>query len=105
MENRVYLNDDWKFSEQFTEEMLGDGFDVGNMTPVRLPHTVKETPLHYFDESVYQMVSGYRRDVFIPEEWSGKRLLLTIDGAAHESEVYWNGKKIGEHHCLSLIHI
>ena len=99
MENRVYLNDDWKFSEQFTEEMLGDGFDVGNMTPVRLPHTVKETPLHYFDESVYQMVSGYRRDVFIPEEWSGKRLLLTIDGAAHESEVYWNGKKIGEHHC------
>ena len=56
MENRVYLNDDWKFSEQFTEEMLGDGFDVGNMTPVRLPHTVKETPLHYFDESVYQMV-------------------------------------------------
>ena len=28
MENRVYLNDDWKFSEQFTEEMLGDGFDV-----------------------------------------------------------------------------
>ena len=99
MENRVYLNDDWKFSEQFTEEMLGDGFDVGNMTPVRLPHTVKETPLHYFDESVYQMVSGYRRDVFIPEKWRGKRLLLTIDGAAHESEVYWNGKKIGEHHC------
>ena len=99
MENRVYLNDDWKFSEQFTEEMLGDGFDVGNMTPVRLPHTVKETPLHYFDESVYQMVSGYRRDVYIPEEWKGKRLLLTIDGAAHESEVYWNGKKIGEHHC------
>ena len=99
MENRVYLNDDWKFSEQFTEEMLGDGFDVGNMTPVRLPHTAKETPLHYFDESVYQMVSGYRRDVYIPEEWKGKRLLLTIDGAAHESEVYWNGKKIGEHHC------
>ena len=99
MENRVYLNDDWKFSEQFTEEMLGDGFDVGNMTPVRLPHTVKETPLHYFDESLYQMVSGYRRDVYIPEEWKGKRLLLTIDGAAHESEVYWNGKKIGEHHC------
>ena len=45
------------------------------------------------------MVSGYRRDVYIPEEWKGKRLLLTIDGAAHESEVYWNGKKIGEHHC------
>ena len=78
MENRVYLNDDWKFSEQFTEEMLGDGFDVGNMTPVRLPHTVKETPLHYFDESVYQMVSGYRRDVYIPEEWKGKRLLLDV---------------------------
>lgn len=99
MTQRMYLNDEWKFAEQFSEEMLSWECGEQMMTQVRLPHTVKETPFHYFDEHIYQMVSGYRRQVEIPAEWKGKRLLLTIDGAAHESEVYWNGKKIGEHHC------
>lgn len=99
MKERVYLNDDWKFTGQFTEEMLAWECDVSTYDTVRLPHTAKETPLHYFDENCYQMVSGYRRSVAIPEDWRGKRVLLTIDGAAHESEVYWNGKKVGEHHC------
>ncbi len=99
MAERIYLNDGWKFSEQFTEQLLNWECDESGLSEVRLPHTVRETPLHYFDEQCYQMVSGYRRHVFAPAEWQGKRVLLTIDGAAHESEVYWNGKKVGEHHC------
>lgn len=99
MTEKVYLNDDWKFAEHYTEEMLAWEFDDSAMVPVRLPHTVKETPFHYFDEHCYQTVSGYQKRVKVPEEWRGKHVLLTIDGAAHESEVYWNGKKVGEHHC------
>lgn len=99
MRDRVYLNDAWGFTENFAEQMLTWEFDDSSLAPVRLPHTVKETPFHYFNEQCYQMVSGYRRRVRVPEEWEGKRVLLTIDGAAHESEVYWNGKKVGEHHC------
>lgn len=99
MTERKYLNDKWRFSECYTEEMLAWEYPEQELEEVRLPHTVKETPLHYFDEKCYQMVSGYRRTVDVPEKWKGKRLLLTIDGAAHESVVYWNGKKIGEHHC------
>lgn len=99
MTEKVYLNDDWKFAESFTEQMLTWEFDDSSMVSVRLPHTVKETPFHYFDEHCYQMVSGYRKRVTVPKEWRGKQVLLTIDGAAHESEVYWNGKKVGEHHC------
>lgn len=99
MTERIYLNDDWKFTGTYTEELLAMEYDEQSLVPVRLPHTVKETPLHYFDEQCYQMVSGYRRVVKVPEEWKGKRVLLTIDGAAHGSEVYWNGKKAGEHHC------
>lgn len=96
---RVYLNDGWKFTERFSEELLAWECNTASFSDVRLPHTVKETPFHYFDEQCYQMVSGYRRNVFVPEAWKGKRILLTIDGAAHESEVYWNGKRVGEHHC------
>lgn len=99
MAERRYLNDDWQFLECFTEEMLTQAYAGKDAEWVRLPHTVKEMPLHYFDEQCYQMVSGYRRVIKVPEAWQGKRLLLTIDGAAHASEVFWNGKKIGEHHC------
>lgn len=96
---RVYLNNDWKFCETFAEGMQEKAYDDSNFCNVRLPHTVKEVPFHYFDESEYQMVSCYRRHMLVPEEWTGKRLFLTIDGAAHYAQVYLNGQKIAEHSC------
>ncbi len=60
-----------------------------------LPHTCKETPLHYFDEHCYQMISGYRRVIEAEKAWEGKKILLTIDGAAHDSEVFLNGGESG----------
>ena len=45
------------------------------------------------------MVSGYRCHLLIPKDWQGKRILLTFEGAAHDSTVFCNGKKVGEHHC------
>ena len=45
------------------------------------------------------MVSGYRRHLLIPKDWQGKRIQLTFEGAAHDSTVFCNGKKVGEHHC------
>ncbi|MGN0141210.1 MAG: glycoside hydrolase family 2 TIM barrel-domain containing protein [Roseburia sp.] len=99
MAQRIYLNDDWQFTEQFSMELLEKEWDGKDVRRVRLPHTCKETPFHYFDEHIYQMVSGYRRMLFAPEAWRDAHVLLTIDGAAHESEVFLNGEKIGEHHC------
>ena len=96
---RMYLNEGWKFTPVFREELLKKDCREEELTAVRLPHTVAETPFSYFDEAVYQMVSGYRRMLHVPAEWSGKRLLLTFEGAAHDSVVFCNGKVVGEHHC------
>ena len=98
MREKITLNNGWKFSQQFLPEMSEEGFDDSSMETVRLPHTCKELPLHYFDERDYQMVSGYRKKFFVAPEWKGKKVYLTIDGAAHEAIVYINGKKTGEHH-------
>lgn len=97
--SRIYINDDWKFTESFSEKLLENEFDLGKLTEVRLPHTCKETPFHYFDEHIYQMVSGYVREIDAKKEWKGKNVLLTVDGAAHVSTVYLNGKEIGKHNC------
>ena len=99
MTHRFYLNDDWLFTEQFEDSLAAPEYLENTLQPVRLPHTCKETPFHYFDESLYQMVSGYRRHLLIPKDWQGKRILLTFEGAAHDSTVFCNGKKVGEHHC------
>lgn len=99
MTHRLYLNDDWLFTEQFEDSLVAPKYPENTLQPVRLPHTCKETPFHYFDESLYQMVSGYRRHLLIPKDWQGKRILLTFEGAAHDSTVFCNGKKVGEHHC------
>lgn len=99
MTHRFYLNDDWLFTEQFEDSLTAPEYPENKLQPVRLPHTCKETPFHYFDESLYQMVSGYRRHLLIPKDWQGKQILLTFEGAAHDSTVFCNGKKVGEHHC------
>lgn len=96
MRERIDWNRDWLFTPEYTEELLLPEFS-GKATAVTLPHTVAETPFHYFDESIYQMVSGYRK-VFLPkEDWREKQVLLTIEAAGHQAEVYLNGKKMAEH--------
>ena len=97
MENRIYLNDDWQFTPTFSEELLDERAAALQLQTVRLPHTCKELPYHYFSETEYQMLCGYRKVLFVPEAWRGKRLLLTIDGAAHHAKVFLNGQPVGEH--------
>ena len=98
MRKRFELNDGWGFTERFSDELLND--DCGlSLKAVRLPHTVTETPLHYFDEKIYQMVSGYRKELFIPNSFEGSRIFVHFGGAAHEASVYINGQLIAVHSC------
>ena len=96
---KIYLNNDWKFSFKFNQEMLDNNYDTSNMENVRLPHTVVETPYNYFDEVIYQTISCYRRVIYADSNWCGKYISLTIEAAAHKSEVYLNGELLFSHSC------
>ncbi len=67
------------------------------MKEVRLPHTVREVPLHYASPCDYEMVSGYRKRFSVPPLEAAPRLFVRFDGAAHQAEVWLNGRKAGEH--------
>ena len=67
---RLYWNNDWKFAETWEEAMKEAVYPENEMEDVRLPHTCKELPYHYFDEHVYQMLCGYRRHFMAPEAWN-----------------------------------
>ena len=97
---RIDLNNDWLWSPEFTTEMIEPVFsNEDKMEQVRIPHTVKVTPLNYFDDKDYQMVSCYRRTFDAPSEWKGKKVSVTFDAVAHEAEVYINGKFVIKHSC------
>lgn len=96
---RIYLNEGWKFTEEYSTELCKVDVDTSSLIDVRLPHTCKELPYHYFDENLYQMVSGYRRVLSVPELWKGKAVLFTCEGAAHEAVLLVNGKEVCTHSC------
>ncbi len=96
---RIPLNDKWKFSGNFSDEMISRSFNDASFEDVRIPHTVAETPFDYFDESVYAGVSCYRRSIPYDESFDGKRVFVRFDAVAHEAEVYFNGTLIAGHHC------
>lgn len=93
----IPLNDNWQFSPEFSPEMCLEGFGSHGLENVRLPHTVVETPLHYFTEKAYQMVSGYRRVLDIPLALKGRIIQVTFEGAAHHGTVYVNGQEVMKH--------
>ena len=98
MMQRVELNRGWEFTPRFDKAFLSGEAGQG-VKSVELPHTCREVPYHYFDEGSYQMVSGYRRRLSVPQMWQGKRVFLHVGAAGHSAEVYVNGKKLAEHHC------
>ena len=97
MAQRIYLDRKWKFNENFTEDMIENVMESSVL--INLPHTVKETPLSYFDESIYQMVSGYQKSIFAPTQWEKQKVSLVFEGVAHSCDVYINGKHVKHHDC------
>ena len=97
---RIDINNDWLWSPDYNKDMLKPVYEgEADMESVRIPHTVKVTPLNYFDAKEYQMVSCYRKSVYVPTEWCDKRVFITFDAVAHEAEVYINGEYLGRHSC------
>ena len=96
---RIFLNDEWYFTNDFNINLLNKEYDISSLECVRLPHSFVETPFNYFDESIYQMIAGYRKTFKPQEEWKNKRVILNVMGAAHKSSVYINGIKVYVHEC------
>ncbi len=98
MKDKIYLNNSFKFSPEFDEKMLSPKYK-GKLTDVRIPHTVAETPFNNFNPEIYQKVSLYRTEFITENSWANKTVLLTVEAAAHVSEVFLNGESLLTHNC------
>ncbi len=99
MRKTIDLNFGWKYSESCADEMLLASYDDSAFETVDIPHANKEIPYNYFDESVFQFVSCYRKSFKLPEEayLPDKKVFICFEGAANFAEVFINGKFAGAH--------
>lgn len=97
---RYPINDEWYFTEHYRGSLNSMPSErLEELEKIRVPHTVKHLPARYLDEKEYQMISGYVKELNIPAEWSGKSVVLVMEGAAHQAELYCNGQSVGIHSC------
>ena len=100
MRERFYLNNSWNYRVLPSHHATVDNMQaVRETVKVRRPHTVRELPYDYFNEKDYQFISSYEKKLTIPGKWKNKRLILIVEGAAHEADVYVNEQALSRHFC------
>ena len=95
---KIFLNDGWQYSPSFSAEKTMMDY-AGDFETVRIPHAVAVTPFNSFPTEIYQKNSIYRRTFRTESGWKEGRVLLTVEGAAHCSEVFVNGRSVALHEC------
>lgn len=95
---RIYLNDNWYFAKNYTEDLLNPDADLSELEKVRIPHSVCGLSYCNFDEMSVQQLCGYRRSITVEDAWRSGHLILTFEGAAHEAMVYVNGHQAVKHY-------
>ncbi|MFN2537543.1 MAG: glycoside hydrolase family 2 TIM barrel-domain containing protein [Mycobacteriales bacterium] len=99
---QISWNDGWSyrpFQSSFLE-LAGTG---AAWTPVTLPHDamisqprdgsqVERAGMAYFPDGAWE----YKKSLFVPEEWRGRRVLIEFDGVYRGAKVYVNGDLAAE---------
>ena len=97
-ESILNLNGTWDFEIDNTRSGIEKGFASrssldGKITVPFCP----ESRLSGVAHTDFMNAVWYRRDVDIPAEWKGKRIILHIDACDYFTTVFVNGKKVGSH--------
>ena len=83
------LNNSWRIF--FKDDNASD-----NARIVNLPHTWNTDALSE-GGSLRQTTAYYRRTLFVPSQWQGKRLFLRFGGVMNVADVFVNGNHVGNH--------
>ena len=97
MKKRINLNFDWWYNKDFNGDQLVDYANFDGFEKVNLPHSNVITPLNNFDEKMMQIISCYKKPIFIDKEDNGKIVEVVFEGSAHLSTIYVNDEFVEVH--------
>ena len=90
------INDGWKFS-LFEGDASTADFDVSGWTDVSIPHTWNAKDAEDEIPGYFRGKGWYRKAVTVEELIAGQRVYLCFEGANQETNVFVNGKLVGNH--------
>lgn len=90
------LNDNWKFIKGDFQNAYGIDSNDSNWERVCLPHTWNNLDGQDGGD-YYRGPSWYRKNIYVPGEYEGKKVFVRFGAAGMIADVYVNGKFVGEH--------
>lgn len=97
-EDWINLNGEWDF--EIDNECAGIEGHFENRDSLNCKIIIPfcpESRLSGVENTDFMNAVWYRRDIDIPTEWFGKKILFHIDASDYETTVFVNGKKVGSH--------
>lgn len=91
------INSGWQFVLNDEASLSSVKEKKSGWQKINLPHTWNA--LDIVDDTVgyHQGIGWYKKELFIPEQYSNKHLELYFEGACNQTTVYINGEKAEEH--------
>ncbi len=97
-EDWINLNGEWDFEIDNAGCGIYKGFEKRESldSKITVPFS-PESVLSGVGNTDFMNAVWYKRDIEIPREWAGKRVILHIDACDYETTVFVNAKKVGTH--------
>jgi beta-galactosidase/beta-glucuronidase len=98
------IGDDVSVQTKWTGDIVDKSwFTAPEYAEYRKPGNIK-VPFWLQPEKYYVGAAWYQRDIEIPPDWQGKRVVLTLERPHWETRVWVDGKQMGSNNSLSTPH-
>lgn len=92
------LNGEWEFEIDNEKVGKANGFQSrAHLDGSIILPFCPESKLSGVEHKDFMSCVWYRRDITVPAEWAGKRVILHIDACDFEATVFVNGEEVGVH--------
>ena len=90
------INSAWKFHHgDVSSPIIIDSLQ--NWETVNIPHTWNDRDAFDDQPGYYRGIGWYAKELIVPMEWKGKSVFIHFEGANQETDVFLNGKHLGNH--------
>ena len=98
------IGDDVSVETKWTGDIVDKSwFTAPEYAEYRKPGNIK-VPFWLQPEKYYVGAAWYQRDIEIPPDWQGKRVVLTLERPHWETRVWVDGRQLGSNNSLSTPH-
>jgi len=91
------LNGEWEFCYDDNLGGKENGFEKKHFERMINIPFCPESVLSGIGDTDFHNCVWYRREILLPDEWNGKRIILHFGASDYETTVYVNGEEVGIH--------